>query len=190
MSSPRVYKTEGIILKRKNVGEADRIVTVFTKEYGKLRLIAKGIRKIASRRAPHLEVFTQVILMVHTGRSMESITEVTTLQAFESLRENLTRVSLAYYLCDLVDSLMPEKQEQEEIYDLLFHALSGLQTVEDAVLYSHSKAFTLELLWALGFLPRNKSLNGVRLQEFIETITERKLKSTYFAKLLMDAGRA
>lgn len=185
----RIYKAEGIVLKRRNIGEADRMITIFTKEYGKLRLIAKGIRKTASRRAPHLEVFTRVTILIYSGKSMESISEVSPIAMYEGIRKDLQRVSLAYYLCDLVDSLLPEKQEHADVFTLMSEALTELETNKSVNLYSQSKTFTLRLLWTLGFLPPQKSLNGSELQEFIETITERKLKSTHFAKLLMDSTR-
>lgn len=186
MTAPRVYKAEGIILKRKNVGEADRIITVFTKEYGKIRLIAKGIRKVASRRAPHLEVFTRVRVVVHSGKSLESVSEVEPVDVYEHVRSDLSRVSMAYYLCELVDSLLPEKQEHPDVFILLTQALHALGKNTVASIYGVSKTFTLELLWTLGFLPRNKMLTGGDLQKFIETITEKRMKSTHFARLLIS----
>ncbi|MCL4199795.1 DNA repair protein RecO [Patescibacteria group bacterium] len=186
MTSERVYKAEGIILKRKNISEADRILTIFTKEYGKIRAIAKGIRKVSSRRAPHLEVFTRVRLVLHRGKTFENISEVEPVAIYQPLREDLTRVSMAYYLCELVDSLLPEHQEHRDIFLLLSEALSSLSAEDGTRIYERGKAFTLETLWSLGFLPRTKTLNGEKLQAFIETITERRLKSTHFAKQLMN----
>lgn len=190
MTAPRVFKAEGIILKRKNVGEADRIVTVFTKEYGKMRVIAKGIRKVSSRRAPHLEVFTRVRMVVHSGKTFESVSEVEPIEVYEHMRGDLSRVSMAYYLCELIDSLLPEKQEQRDVFTLLTQALDDLSLGSGPGIYLMSKTFTLELLWALGFLPRNKMLTGDKLQQFIETITERRMKSTHFARMILNEPHA
>ena len=186
MTTLRVYKAEGIILKRKNVGEADRIVTIFTKEHGKIRAIAKGIRKMTSRRAPHLEIFMRVQVMVHTGKTMESISEVTPIEVYEDIRTDLSRVSIAYYLCELIDSLMPEKQEHADVFTLLTQALEDVRTSPVSGIYKVSKTCTLELLWALGYLPHGKMISGEELQNFIETITERRMKSTHFARQLID----
>lgn len=186
MTVSRSYKTEGIILKRKNIGEADRIVTVFTREYGKLRLIAKGIRKVASRRAPHLEVFTRVRLVVHAGKTLESISEAEPIDIYALVRKDLARVSMAYYLCELTDSLVAEKQEHGEVFDLLSRGLEALGGGPIHGIYAVSKKFTLELLWMLGFLPKGKALSGDALQQFIETITERRMKSTKFARHILD----
>ena len=190
MMAPRVYKAEGIILKRKNVGEADRIITIFTKEYGKVRVIAKGIRKVASRRAPHLEVFTRVYVVIHSGKSLESVSEVQSIEVYAHMRSDLARVSMAYYLCELVDSLLPEKQEHRDVFALLAQALDDLGRGNVVGIYAVSKTFTLELLWTQGFLPRNKMLTGDKLRLFIESITERRMKSTHFARQLMGQSRA
>lgn len=186
MTTSRVYKAEGIILKRKNYGEADRILTVFTKEYGKVRAIAKGIRKVSSRRAPHLEIFMRVAVVLHMGKSLESISEVTPIKVYEDIRTDLARVSIAYYLCELVDNLLPERQEHRDVFTLLTDALEDIRTISVSHIYKVSKTFTLELLWALGYLPRGKALTGIKLQDFIEAITERRIKSTHFARLLID----
>lgn len=185
MMSSGVYKVEGIILKRKNVGEADRILTVFSKEYGKLRVIAKGIRKVSSRRAPHLEVFTHVAVVIHGSTSLESVSEVSPIETFPYLRSDLARVSLGYYLCELVDSLLPERQKHEDIFILLQESLASLNDQHFNNIYYLSKQFTLELLWRLGFLPRDRTLNGPILQNFIESITERRLKTPPFARQIM-----
>lgn len=188
--SKRVYKFEGIILRRKNIGEADRIVTIFTKELGKIRVVAKGVRKISSRRGPHVEVFTHVQVLIYSGKILETLSDIVPIDAFPHIRKDLQKVSLAYYLCDLIDSLLPEKQEHADVFSLLTRALGEIEDLHVDVLYSKSKIFTLELLWALGFLPREKSLNGKALQDFIENITERKLKSTVFARHLIDTAGA
>ena len=187
MTLSRVYKADGIILKRKNVGEADRILTSFTKEYGKLRAIAKGIRKVSSRRAPHLEVFTHVTMVIHSSKTLDSVSEVSPIETFSYLRSDLVRVSLGYYLCELIDSLLPERQKHEDIYKLLQESLASLNDKHFHTIYYLSKQFTLELLWRLGFLPREKDLSGAKLQAFIESITERRLKTPPFARRLLKS---
>ncbi len=182
MSSPRIYKADGIILKRKNIGESDRILTIFTKEYGKLRIIAKGIRRVTSRRAPHLEVFTRVNTLLHRGKSLDSISEVEPVEIFEEIRGDLGRVSIAYLYCELIDALLPEKQEHRDIFDLLVHSLQTLNNKDSDDTYYYSRQFALELLWRLGFLPRSKTLRGDDLKSFIENITEKRLRTPHFAR--------
>jgi DNA repair protein RecO (recombination protein O) len=185
--SQRPYRAEGIILKRKNTGEADRIITVFTREYGKIRLIAKGIRKVKSRRAPYLEVFSRVILLIHTGKSLDGISEASAVVAYPALRKDLEKVSLAYFLCELVDVLLPEKQEHRDVYLLLSDALAALNAGSAPAIYAQSREFALSLLWALGFLPRDRTLAGLKLQAFIESITEKDLHTPAFVRKILSS---
>ncbi len=187
--NPRIYTTEGIILKRKAYGEADRIVTLISRNYGKMKVLAKGIRKVSSRRAPHLEVFTRVTCVIRSGSTMDTVTEVATLESYGDIRHDLERVSVGYYLCELVDSLLAERQEQPDVYALLSEALDRLGK-RDTDMYALARELTLALLWALGFLPVGKTLPGRELQAFVESVTEKRLKSTAFARLLLDRRRA
>lgn len=177
----KLYSIEAIVLSRRNIGEADRIVTVFSKEFGKLRLIAKGIRRITSKRAPHLEVFTKLTCLVHTSKTMDSISETQSIESYPTIRKELDRVSVSYLLCELVDTLMAERQEHRDVYTLLHNAFVEIGTQSGDGLYRISREFAQKLLWTLGFLPRGQVLEGKKLESFIEDITERRLKS---AKLI------
>lgn len=181
--SGKLYKAEGIILSRKNYGETDRIITIFTKEYGKLRAIAKGVRRITSRRGPHLEVFTRAEFMLYKGNTLDSVSEVNPLDTFEHLRSNLKQVGIAYLYCELVSSLLADRQEHSDIYELLRFALVKLDAGEAVA--TDSREFTLELLWTLGFLPRNKRLTGAKLEAFVESVTERRLKTPKLVRKLL-----
>ncbi len=178
MKISRAYSVEGIILKRRSVGEADRILTVFTRQYGKIRVIAKGIRKISSRRAGHLEVFTYVTLQIHAGRTMDSVTEAQTIISGTLLGADVTKVGYAYCLCELVDQLLPERQEHGDVLILLRDALFSLQRSEDESAWQKDTGdFIHKLLWILGFLPSSRRIPEGSLQSYIEHITERKLKT-------------
>lgn len=175
---PRVYKTEGIVLRRRNSGEADKILTLYTKEHGKVRILAKGIRKIASRRAPHLEIFTHVRLIIHQGKMLDSVGEAITIHRYRDLRQSLERISLAYYVCELVDGLTPEKQEHTDVFELLIKALSRLNESnsinQEVIIYSFSR----KLLDILGFLDPTKNIDSQELERYIEQILEKRLRST------------
>lgn len=190
MTVPRVHTIEGIVLKRRNYGEGDRIVTLFTKEYGKLHAVARGIRKITSRRGPHLEVFVRLTAVIHTGKSMDSIAEVAPLAIFEGIRCNLAKVSVAYYLTELVDRLLAEKQEHRDVYALFAATLETLAVADERMVYKVSMQFTRTLLEMLGFLSEDRHLKGSELASFIESITERKMKSSEFARLLVPKAHS
>ena len=179
MSTSRLYKVEAVILKRKNIGEADRMLTIFTKEYGKLVVVAKGIRKITSRRAPHLEVFSQVILMLHKGKTRDILTEASLVDGFQNLRRDLILVNTTYYLCELIDMLLAEKQEHRDVYALLTSSIAALNANHYGHIY-YSEQFAITLLHLLGFLPPERTLPSQHIQQFIERITERKMKTYQF----------
>lgn len=92
------FRSEAVVLRHNNWGEADRILVLFTREGGKLRAIAKGVRKIRSRKAGHLEPFTRVTLFFARGRDMPMITQAETVDAYQPLRENLVRTGYAAYV--------------------------------------------------------------------------------------------
>ena len=189
----RTYKTEGIIIKRINFGEADRILTIFTKHYGKIKAIAKGIRKIKSRRAPHLELFNQVVLFLNKGKNLDIITEAQLVNTFSYLRKDLRKIGLVFKACESVDQLTGEKQVQKEVFNLLVAYFNDLnlsagkadhqsKTVRE--LLETVRTFEIELLQILGFLPKGKSLEKIETDRYIEKITEKKLKSRKFLSKL------
>ena len=170
----RSYKVEGIVLKRINLGEADRLVTIFSKDFGRIRLLAKGIRRLSSRKKGHLELFTQVKLQVARGKNLDLITEAATVNSFPTLRHNLNRVRIAYLLAELIDQLTAENQEQVGVYHLLSEALSKLNS------HTASKNFIVDfeknLLTQLGFgLPVRH--DQVSLESHIFSIIEKPLNS-------------
>src|SRR3989338_6252191 len=123
------YKIEGIIIKRMNVGEADRLVTLLTKDHGKVRVIAKGVRKITSRRASALELFNHTACTLHRSKKLSDfVIETTIIHAFDGLGKNLQHISNAYQLCEMVNMLTREGQDEREIYELLWVSLERLSS--------------------------------------------------------------
>ncbi len=174
----RVYKAEGIILKRKNLNESDRLITIFTKDLGKIKTLAKGVRKISSKRAGHLEIFTNARFTLYQGRTFDYITEASATDQYEGFRNDLNKASFAYYICELADYLLPERQEHAEIYDRIcesFTILSESGKEEDRHVEVYK--FAMDLLWHLGFLPRTQSIAASSIHQYIESITERRLKT-------------
>lgn len=153
MARPRVYPTEAISLKRMDYGEADRILTVFTPGYGKLRLLAKGVRKPTSRMAGHLEPFTHIHIMVARGRDLSVATQASTIEPFRQLREDLVKSSYAYHLAELVDAFLQDHDEHAAVFDLLRSALAALSAggLPAELVVRH---FEVQLLGEVGFRPQ------------------------------------
>jgi DNA repair protein RecO (recombination protein O) len=178
MKSSRLYVVEGIVLKRRSSGEADRILTIFTKQYGKLRVSAKGIRRIASRRAGHLEIFNHVILTLHQGHAIDIVTEAQCVFRSGDFSLDAANIGYAYCLCELVDQFMPEKQEHRNVFILLRDSLLHLhQSRSNADSQQVLTNFIHHLLWILGYLPHDKTLIHERMKPYVERITERRLRS-------------
>jgi DNA repair protein RecO (recombination protein O) len=171
----RTYKTEGVVLKRINLGETDRILTIYTKHYGKLRAVAKGVRKVTSRKAPHLEPFSHSLFFLARGKNLDIISEAQTVNLFSSWRDNLIKVGVAYYFCELIDKLTPDEQTNQVVFYLLKDAL---EKINEGSLKSQVRQFEEELLDELGFgVPREFKSQSGSLKDYIETITEREINS-------------
>lgn len=172
----RTYTVQGIVLKRKNIGEADRILTVFTREMGKLQIKAKGVRKITSKRASHIELLNKTSLTIYKGAGIPVLTEATAIEQFDGVKTDLSRVGFAYHICELIDGLCPENQENEAIFSLLLDMLQKLSQEEHVAPIIHD--FEVQLLTLLGYYSvGTHDLSGAKASYFIESILERRLKS-------------
>ena len=105
---PRTYTSEGIILARKNYGEADRIISVFSKDQGRVSMMAKGARRPKSRKRGHIEVFNRVRFQAITGRGLDIMTEAEVIDDFKQIRTSLKKISLAYYLAEVIGRITHE----------------------------------------------------------------------------------
>ncbi len=169
----RSYRVEGIILKRKDFGETDRILTVFTKHRGKIKIVAKGVRKISSRRAPHVELLNLSIITVHDGK-LPILTEAETIRHYSLLKTDLKKIGYGFYMCELVDGLCAEHQENRAVFNLLEQTLYDLEIIKDP--RPLIKRFEQEILILLGFWSRER----IFLEDsdrFIEGVLERKIKT-------------
>ena len=123
---PRVYKTEAIILRRRNIGEADSIFTVFSPNEGKFDAVARGVRKARSHMRGHLEPLTKSRLMLAQGRSLDVLTQAETVAPYTSLREDLDRLATGLYAAELIDRFAGEREAAPDLYALLSAVLEGL----------------------------------------------------------------
>lgn len=146
---PRVYKTEGIILRRRNLGEADSIFTVLSAHEGKFDAIAKGVRKTRSRMRGHLEPLTRSRLLLARGRSLDVFTQAETVAPYRAIRDDLERSATAIYCAELADRFTIEHAENPGLYELLLAALDALEggSPPGAV----ARYFELHLLSLMGY---------------------------------------
>lgn len=145
------YQTTGIVIGRTNFGEADRIVRILTPEYGKLSAVAKGVRKIKSRLAGHLELFAESGLSLATGRNLDVVTSARLAWYPHQLTGDFDRVQLAYLFARLIDRTAGESQPHPELYAHLQDTLRALDAGASGSL--PELWFRLRLLALIGLRP-------------------------------------
>lgn len=177
---PKSYSDEGIVLARRNYGEADRILSVYTKNHGRVSYIAKGIRRPESRKRGHLEVFSQIKLSAVNGKGIDIITEAEIVDNFSEAREDLKKVSLAYYFMEVIGRTTHEGETHPEVYGLILEHLGKLKS--ESKLRRLRLNFILKLLTVLGFWPKGRVLPDPDSK--LEEVIEKSLSSIRVGKIL------
>lgn len=183
----KTSKTSAVVIKQLNYGEADRILTLYTKHFGKVRALAKGVRKLTSRKGGNLELFNRVAVFLVEGKNLRLITEAVVEDSFPEWRGNLVLVGLANYFCELVDKLTPDEQANQRVFDLLSEALGEIGREKPVV---QVRQFEEALLGELGFgIPAGESRRPGTLLAYIESVTERKINTPDFLRKLKPTPR-
>jgi DNA repair protein RecO (recombination protein O) len=150
---PRVYKTEAIVLRTMDLGEADRVLTVLTPRLGKLRVIAKGVRRQRSRIGGALQPFSDVQLVLAVGRTFDVVTSSSLEDPHLGLRNDLHSTAAAWYVVELADRFCEGAADSHQAFRLLAQALSALDAGPDVAREVVGRWFELALLDAMGFRP-------------------------------------
>ena len=165
-----MYKTQGIIIKRKNLGEYDRLLTVYTKEFGKILVKAKSIRKNQSKLRGHLELFLFTHLMIAPGKGFDIITGAETIESFPYLHKDLPCLTATYYLSELIDKLIVGQEQDEEIWKLFYSTFQQLnQENKDIKIIIND--FENQLLEFLGYGKQENFLS------FVESMINDRIKT-------------
>ena len=147
----RVFRTEAVILRRQDLGEADRLVVAYSPDRGKLRLVAKGARRPNSRKAGHLEPFTRAILLIARGRELDIITQAEAVETYAALRSDLQLVGQASYVVELLDRFTLDEGGSRPAYALMLEALGRLAQGRPAS--AVLPFYELRLLELMGYRP-------------------------------------
>ncbi|MBN1657137.1 MAG: DNA repair protein RecO [Anaerolineae bacterium] len=155
----RIYRTSGIILRRTDFGEADRLLTVLTPDRGKLRLVAKGARKPSSRKSGHVELFCHTHFLVAVGRDLDIITQAETVEPFLALRDDLLTTTYAYYVAELADAFIGEEDVSQPMFDLVEDAMgwinqAAMTTEFEKVLPLMARYYEIHVLGLAGYQPQ------------------------------------
>ncbi len=177
------YSFVGVVIKRHNLGETDKLVTFFTSEFGKITLVAKGLRRLSSKRAASLELFNLVKGHAVQGRgSLDTLTEVVLIRSPHAWRKYLGRIALGYELCEVVDKLTAEHQPFPATYRILVSSLTTIGSLGDDWRREFD-AWLVDILRDLGYWPKGSAFTGDVIT-FIESISERRLHSPRLLKKL------
>jgi DNA repair protein RecO (recombination protein O) len=144
------YRDAGVVLRTYKLGETDRIVVLMTEQHGKVRAVAKGVRKPKSKFAGRLEPLSHVSLQLFEGRNLHTITQAESIDHWRATREDLERLTAGIALVEAVDHLAQENQPNERLYQMLVGALRTIEARPAAALVP---AFLLKLLAAEGVRP-------------------------------------
>lgn len=144
------WKTEGIVLRVRNLGEADRIVTVYTKERGKLNTVARGARRIRNRLLSPTQVFTHGRYLIFPGKGLHNLSQAEIVHSGQILRDDLEKFAYASYITELLDASTAEEDPSEKIFSLLAGTLS---LGEQGRFKLAVRAFEIRLMRDLGYEP-------------------------------------
>jgi len=175
----RTSKVEGIVLKRRDVGEADRLITLFTSSQGKLTVLAKGIRRTTSRRAGPMELFNHITATIHASpTSYPVLGEVEIINSYSAWRHHLGRITVAYQLAETIDKLTPDNQPHPEVFSMLLKYLAGISKLGESW-KSTVDTWLLGIVRHLGYWPPEEPFIG-DIYQFIEELADKPLYSPDF----------
>ncbi len=152
MTRPRNYQTEAIIIKKTKLGEADRILTLYTPHLGKIQAVAKGVRRPRSKMSGHLEMLTHSLVSLARGRNLDTVTGCKTINGFLPLKSDLWLTSCGLYCTELVSQFTADHVENYPLFQLLLETLHQLCRADDSELVL--RYFELHLLNEVGYRPQ------------------------------------
>ena len=152
MSNPRNYQTEAIIIKKTKLGEADRILALYTPHLGKIQAVAKGVRRPRSKMPGHLELITHSLVSLARGRNLATVTGSQTINSFLSIKSDLWLTSCALYVVELVNQFTADHIENNPLFRLLLETMEQLCKVNSKELVL--RYFELHLVDKVGYRPQ------------------------------------
>jgi len=176
------FTSEGIVISRKNYSEADRILVIYTNDYGKLSVMAKGVRKLKSKKRGHLEVFSHIKFSASKGSGIDVMTEVESINDFHKIKKDLKKVALAYYFMEVVFKLTSQEEKNKELFRLILNYLDKLDI--DKNLRTLRFSFIHDLLVLLGYWPVNRIMANP--DKVLEEVLERQVYTLRIGKRLLS----
>ncbi len=161
------FSTEAIILKHSNYGEADRLLTIMTPFKGKIRVVARGVRRITSRRAGNVEPFNKVKLQLFQATGMPVLTEAESIDTYQKIKSELTLSGYASHVVEVADRLAPEEQANPQAYQLLAVILELLDKNPRQIFV---RAYEVKLLSVYGFWSPDQIQTSIETKDILENL--------------------
>lgn len=169
-----IYKQEAIIINFRDLGEADKIVTLLSRNKGRIDSVAKGVRKPNSRKSASIDIANRGLFSLATGKTLDVITEVKLLENYQHIKISVITIAAVSYVLDLVDRFYAEPGQGDEIYSVLVNFLESLNSITDnnLILNNLVLGFEIKLLDISGFLqtPLKENSNNKEQQRVYKII--------------------
>ncbi|MFW6308558.1 MAG: DNA repair protein RecO [bacterium] len=148
-----VFSTDAIVLKQFDLGEADKIITFYSKDRGKVRAVANNVRKTNSRMSGLVLPFSYNRIKIYRGSSLDKINQVQVKYSFSKLREDLSRMAYATYMAEIVEKVGMEDDSEPQIFSLLLSTFHKMVDLPEKKLGYLNLTFKLRILAVIGFKP-------------------------------------
>jgi len=146
----RTYKTEGVVLRHSSSGEADRVLAIYTSDYGTIHVVGRGLRRAKSKLSGHLEPLSHVAIQLMRGKGIDLVTAADTLHGHTLLRNSLEGITRGLVCCEMVEAFAPEEHPNPDLYMLLLNTLEQLNDGEGDKLLWY---FAFHVLRVTGYMP-------------------------------------
>lgn len=179
---PRHYSSKGVILATRSFSEADRLIVIYSRNYGKVTVIAKGVRKPISKKGRNVEVFNIIKFAAARGKSLDILMEVELIDTHKKVRNDLKRATVAYYFIETTGRITRDEEKNPELYNLLVNYLNALEDTKN--LKKTRYDFIYDTLVLVGFWPEGKKME--KPDGVLEDVLERKLSSERVGKKILE----
>lgn len=146
----KLYKADAIVLRSIECGNGDKLLVLFSREHGKIKVMAHGVAKPSSRKRGFVQLFTYTRFLLHRGRELDSVSQCEGIEMFSYIRDNLDQISYASYLSELVEALIPEGEQNEPLFLLLLETLRLMEEGEAEIL---TRSFEIKAAGLMGYRP-------------------------------------
>lgn len=146
----KLYKVEAVVLRSRDLGGGDKLLILFSREHGKMKVVAHGAAKLSSRKRGAVQLFSHTNFLIHRGRELDSVSQCEGVEMFSFIMGDLEKIGYASYLSELVDVLAPEGEPNEPLFFLLLETMRLMETADAEIL---ARSFEINAVGFLGYRP-------------------------------------